>query len=229
MKRSVLSVLIGAVVMSSLAGCASKKDQEIIVYTERTLIFEEDNRRYIHSVATTEYGNQGLGGAAVLQPDNIHVMADERRTGEPKFDDQTNSSSSSVSSGMAERRNLKNALASLEASKAGGSSEEIARKLSEAMTTMATIQAHDSNAQLSHYDLELWDKFCSGGDDMTDDDWGQMLSSSTDQIPDSIAEDCNEPDLTITDETTTAYCAGETLPNRDQFILQEHTEEIQCE
>lgn len=221
MKRSLLSALIGAVVVSSLAGCASTNDKEIIVYTERTLIFEEDNRRYIHSVATTEYGNEGVGGAAVLQPDNIHVMADERRSGEPRLDDPI--------SRTEHRDNLKSALAKLEASKSSGNSDAMASRLSNAMAVMATIQAQDSNAQLSHYDTELWNKFCAGGDGMTDNDWGQMLSSSTDQIPESIAEDCDEPDLTLTDEITDAHCADETLSNRDQFIVQESADAIQCE
>ncbi|WP_166255952.1 hypothetical protein [Marinobacter salicampi] len=223
MLRTSLSIVVGALV---LTGCASKEPPTVIV--ERTLIFEEDNRRYIHSIATTEYGNQGLGGAAVLKPATIHVMADERRTA-TQFESLENTAESSKGSRARKAKQAKlntvmDQLNSLE----GSDDEQVAKKLSKAMETLSSIQATDKKAHLSHYDLSLWDKFCSEGKEMSENDWGQMLSSSVDQIPEAVRTDCKVPDLSPTDDIRAAHCSGETLSNRAKFVIQEHEEEIKC-
>lgn len=226
MKKKLLSALVGAVV---LTGCASN-DKVPTVVTERTLVFEEDNRRYIHSIATTEYGNQGLGGAAVLQPDNIHVMADARRTADiESLAEFAGKSDLSDSFTKAERESLNQALNELSKSKESGDEKKFTEKLEKAMKTLAIIQASDKKTQLSHYDLELWEKFCSGGEDMTNNDWGQMLSSSVEQIPDVVKSDCSMPNLNLTTEIKERHCEGSELSNRDRFIIQEYDGTIECE
>lgn len=225
MKKKLLSALVGAVV---LTGCSSNNKVPTVI-TERTLIFEEDNRRYIHSIATTEYGNQGLGGAAVLQPDTIHVMADERRTADiESLSNQAKELADSGSFSEKQREELNEAIDQLEKSKSEGDKIAVADKLKKAMVTLASIQAKDTKAHLSHYDLELWGRLCSGGAEMTDNDWGQMLSSSIEQIPNSVKADCTMPDLTLTDEVKNRHCEGSELSNKDRFIIQEHDETIEC-
>jgi hypothetical protein len=226
MKKTLLSALVGAVV---LTGCSSN-DKVPTVVTERTLVFEEDNRRYIHSIATTAYGNKGLGGAAVLQPATIHVMADERRTADiESLADFAGRFDLSDSFTKAERESLNQALNELSKSKESGDEKKFTEKLEKAMKTLAIIQASDKKTQLSHYDLELWEKFCSGGEDMTNDDWGQMLSSSVEQIPDVVKSDCSMPNLTLTTEIEDRHCDDSEQSNRDRFIIQEYDGKIECE
>lgn len=225
MLRTSLSVIVGALV---LTGCASN-DKPPTVIVERTLIFEEDNRRYIHSIATTEYGNQGLGGAAVLKPDTIHVMADERRTA-TQFEnlEEPDESGEGSHARKEKQEKLNTVMDQLDSLEGSDDKQDIAKKLSTAMATLASIQATDKKAHLSHYDLSLWSKFCSEGKEMTENDWGQMLSSSVDQIPEAVRADCDVPDLSLTEEISAAHCSGETLSNRARFVIQEHEEEINC-
>lgn len=211
------SIMLGTLVLS---GCAST-DEPPTVVTKRTLIFEEDNRRYIHSVATTEYGNEGLGGAAVLKPDVIHVMGDKRRTDVAVANDQVISDSFSKSRSEA----LSSAIADVEQAKAAGGAGAIAEKLASAMNVLSEIQSRDKSEAVSHYDMAIWDKFCAGGEDMTNDDWTQMQSFSVDQVPGSVADDCNYPDLSLTTEIQQSYCADEDLSARETFILHHHNAE----
>ncbi|MBU2952228.1 hypothetical protein [Marinobacter sp. F3R08] len=225
MNKKLLSALVGAVV---LTGCSSN-DKVPTLVTERTLVFEQDNRRYIHSIATTEYGNEGLGGAAVLQPATIHVMSDERRTAEfEELKGYVKALANSNSVSKADQKKLYDALKQLERTTSESDQGVIANNVNRAMLVLASIQSTDTKTHLSHYDLDLWDKFCSDGDAMTEDDWGQMLSSSIAQIPDPVQADCNIPDLSLTEDITDRHCEGVELSNREQFIIQEHGNPIAC-
>ena len=220
MRKHLLGALIGAIAIS---GCANTNQKPTVV-VERTLIFEEDNRRYIHSVATTEYGNHGLGGAAVRQPATIHVLADERRTADPsELSGEADLESQANKTQMDEFKAMVDELSS-----ASGEDRETAEHIARAMAALASIQSSDPTIHLSHYDLTLWKRYCDHGAGMTENDWGQMLSSSLEQMPSELRASCQEPNLELTEELKKSFCSGDELSNQELYIVKRNEDQISC-
>lgn len=200
--------LLAALGFSAIAGCSSTPEQ---VVTERLTVFESDNRSYIHSIETTTYGNNGLGGAVVRMPGVIHVLGDSRPSADAFVSerDQNREKLLQVADLLSGHENV---------------SEIDGSTLDKAMAVIAEIDSSDPTQRLSHYDMALWNKFCAGGNDLTQDDWGQMLSVSLDQMPASLAGNCTMPPLELDESIISRYCADEALTNKERFIVRLNNE-----
>jgi len=202
MKRlKVGAVLVGVL---ALVGCSSKPTH---VNYQRVNVFEQDNRNYIHSVETARYGNDGLGGAAVLMPDVIHVLDDYRPVLQ-KLDFDTY-----------ENRNRLLKSGSILSERSGTGEKVSAAALEKAMKVIAELDASDTDARLSHYDLALWEAYCDGGKGMTDADWGKMIPVNTEQIPPALKSTCQPATIQLTDQIIAKFCLSEKLSNQELYAI----------